>query len=266
MKASRVAAALDFSAVTEQPGQGATSMQMSMLETRYGWAAEHASGKDLLEVACGAGLGLGWLAERARRVEAGDIDGENCHIAQATYRGQSKIRVLRMDALDLPYEAGSFDVVLLFEALYYLPDVPRLLAEARRVLRPGGTLLISTANCELTGFHSSPLHTAYWRAAELREALEEAGFEVRAFAGFPETGAVLSALRTRLKAAAAGWRLIPGTMRGKAVLKRVVYGRLERIPPRLEAATAASKAMIPVDRSADLTRYRILYFEGRSTA
>jgi 2-polyprenyl-3-methyl-5-hydroxy-6-metoxy-1,4-benzoquinol methylase len=263
MKVSRAAMPTpDFSDVTEQPGQSATRMQMSMLETRYRWAAEHASGKDVLEVACGAGLGLGWLAERARRVEAGDIDAENCHIAQETYRGQSKVRVQRMDALDLPFEAGSFDVVLLFEALYYLPDVPRFLAEARRVLRPGGTLLLSTVNCELTGFHPSPLHIKYWTAAELLEVLEGAGFEVRIFAGFREN----DRLRMWLRGTATRCGFIPRTMRGKAVLKRTFYGRLERIPRRLEAATAASGSTILVDRSADLTRYRNLYFEGRRAA
>jgi SAM-dependent methyltransferase len=266
MKASVAATVPNFSAVTEQPGQGATHLQLSMLKTRYGWAAQHSSGKDVLEAACGAGLGLGWLAERARRVEAGDIDIENCSIAQETYRGQSKVRVQCMDAVDLPFEAGSFDLVLLFEALYYLPDVRRFLAEARRVLRPAGTLLISTVNCEWGGFHPSPYHVKYWTAAELFQATEDAGFEVRVFAGFAETGAAWSLLRTRLTTAAGRSGLIPRTMHGKAVLKRIFYGRLERIPPRLDAATATSGPMIPVDRSADLTRDRNLYFEGRRTA
>ena len=74
MSASRAVMAADFASVTEQPWQGATRMQMSMLRTRYGWAAEYAAGKNILEVACGAGLGLGWLAKGARYVEAGDID------------------------------------------------------------------------------------------------------------------------------------------------------------------------------------------------
>ena len=74
MSASKVVRAPDFSSVTELPRQGATRMQMSMLRTRYGWAAQYTAGKDVLEVACGAGLGLGWLAERARRVAAGDVD------------------------------------------------------------------------------------------------------------------------------------------------------------------------------------------------
>ncbi len=163
MSASKAVMAADFASVTEQPWQGATRMQMSMLRTRYGWAAEYAGGKDVLEVACGAGLGLGWLAKRARCVEAGDIDEENCRIARETYRGEAKIRVERMDASDLPFEDGSFDVALLFEALYYLPDVPRFLTEAGRVLRRGGRLLIATVNSEWRGFHLSPFTPAIGR-------------------------------------------------------------------------------------------------------
>lgn len=253
----------DFASVTEQPWQGATRVQMSMLRTRYGWAAERAAGEDVLEVACGAGLGLGWLAKRARRVEAGDIDQENCRIARKTYRGQANIRVQRMDALDLQFGENTFDVVLLFEALYYLSDVPRFLAEAWRVLRPGGRLLISTVNGEWSGFHPSPLHTRYWTAAELVEALGQAGFATHVSAAFPQMNA--SGMRNRIKTIAAHYGCLPRTMRGKAVLKRIFYGRLERIPARLEPA-GSDERMISVNGETDLTHHRNLYFEARSAA
>jgi len=251
-------AAADFASVTEQPWQGATRMQMSMLRTRYGWAAEHAVGRDILEVACGAGLGLGWLAEKARWVEAGDIDEENCRIARETYRGEAKIRVGRMDALELPFEDGSFDVALLFEALYYLPDVARFLAEAGRVLSLGGRLLIATVNSEWSGFHPSPLHTRYWTAAELVEELAHAGFATQISAAFADAGG----LRNRLKTVAAHCGCMPRTMRGKAVLKRIFYGRLDSIPARVESAGPGER-MIPAEDAGDLTHYRSLYFEAR---
>lgn len=258
MGASKAVMAADFASVTEQPWQGATSMQLSMLRTRYGWAAEYASGKDVLEVACGAGLGLGWLAKWARFVEAGDIDEENCRIARETYRGEAKIRVERMDASQLPFEDGSFDVVVLFEALYYLPDVPRFLVEAARVLRRGGRLLIATVNSEWRAFHPSPFHTGYWTGAELVAALAEAGFVTQISAAFLDG----SGWRTRLKTMAASCGCMPRTMRGKAVLKSIFYGRLERIPPRVEPAEPEERR-VPLAEAGDLTRYRNLYFEAR---
>ena len=264
MSATKMVKAPDFSSVTELPRQGATRMQMSMLRTRYGWAAQYTAGKDVLEVACGAGLGLGWLAERARRVAAGDIDEKNCRIARETHRGQANIRIEWMDALELPFERGSFDVALLFEAQYYLEDLPQFLAEAQRVLRPGGALLISTVNCEWSGFHPSFLHTRYWTARELLHALEQAGFETRLCAGFPERDHAGHSVRRRLKSMASHLGCIPRSMRAKAILKRIFYGRLECMPQRLDPGGPA-EPMIAVDGGADLTRYRMLYFEARSS-
>jgi SAM-dependent methyltransferase len=262
MSASKVVKTPDFSSVTELPRQGATRMQMSMLRTRYGWAAQYTADKDVLEVACGAGLGLGWLAERARRVAAGDVDEENCRIAGETHQGQANIRVQWMSALELPFEAGSFDVALLFEAQYYLADLPRFLTEAQRVLRPGGALLISTVNCEWSGFHPSFLHTRYWNAVELLQALEDAEFETHLCAGFPERDRG-GGVRKRLKAVASHLGCIPRSMRAKAILKRIFYGRLDCIPERLDSVGSA-EPMIPVDGGTDLTRYRTLYFEARN--
>ena len=267
MSASKVVRAPDFSSVTELPRQGATRMQMSMLRTRYGWAAQYTAGKDVLEVACGAGLGLGWLAQRARRVAAGDVDEKNCRIARDAYRGQVNIRVEQMDALELPFESESFDVALLFEAQYYLEDLPRFLAEAQRVLRPGGALLISTVNCEWGGFHPSFLHTRYWTALELLHALEDAGFATRLCAGFPERAHGGPDLRGILKAVASHLGWIPRSMRAKAILKRIFYGRLDLIPTRLEASALSPRevgeSMIPIDQATELARYRTLYFEAR---
>jgi SAM-dependent methyltransferase len=268
MSASKVARARDFSGVTELPRQGATHMQMSMLRARYGWAAQHTAGKDVLEVACGAGLGLGWLAQRARRVAAGDVDEKNCRIAREAYRGQVNIQVERMDALELPFKSGTFDLALLLEAQYYLTDLPRFLAEAQRVLRPGGTLLISTVNCEWSEFHPSFLHTRYWTAVELLQALADAGFETRLCAGFPERDRGKRDLRRRLKAVASHLGCIPRSMRAKAILKRIFYGQLDHIPPRLDACAPfpaqTVEPMIPVNGGTDLTRYRTLYLEARS--
>ncbi len=263
MSASKVAKARDYSSITELPRQGATHMQMSMLRTRYGWGAQHTEGKDVLEVACGAGLGLGWLAERARRVTAGDVDEKNCSLAREANRGHANIRVQWMDALALPFDAGSFDVALLFEAQYYLPDLPRFLTEAQRVLRPGGALLISTVNCEWSGFHPSFLHTRYWNAVELLQALEDAEFETRLCAGFPEPDREGRDFRRQLKALASHLGCIPRGMREKAMLKRIFYGRLDSIPERLDPVGPA-EPMIPVDSGTDLTNYRTLYFEARS--
>jgi SAM-dependent methyltransferase len=253
----------DFSTVTEQPEQGATRLQLAMLSTRYAWAAGHAADKDVAEIACGAGLGLGWIARRARSVEAGDLNGANCRRAQETYAGRANVRIRLMDALDLPFPDASLDLALLFEAIYYLPVADKFFQEAQRVLRPGGMLLISTVNREWSGFNPSPFHTRYFSAAELTDALARHGFRAHVRAGFAERRGVSGWLVGELRRAAVAARLIPHTMAGKAFLKRLFYGPLEQIPRELEPARDTSGPFSEIGPGTDLSRYRALYAEAR---
>jgi SAM-dependent methyltransferase len=252
----------DFSTVTEQPGQLATRLQLAMLSARYAWAAGYAAGKDVAEIACGAGLGLGWLARLATTVEAGDLNDANCRTAQETYGARDNIRIRTLDALDLPFPRQSLDVLLLFEAIYYLPGAERFFMEARRVLRPGGTLLIATVNCQWSGFNPSPFHSRYFSASELADALARHGFGVQVRAGFPERTGPSARLVDAVRRAAVALRLIPRTMAGKAFLKRLFYGTLQAIPAELEPARGNSGPFVPVP-GADLNRYRVLYAEAR---
>jgi SAM-dependent methyltransferase len=256
----------DFSTVTEQPEQGATRLQLAMLATRYAWAANHAAGKDVAEIACGAGLGLGWIARVARSVEAGDVNDANCRAAIETYAGRTKIHVRRMDALHLPFPDASFDLLLLFEAIYYLADAEAFFEEARRVLRPGGTLLISTVNREWTGFNPSPFHTRYYSATELQDALARSGFASDLKAGFEQRRGVRDRLVGNLRRAAVALRIIPSTMDGKALLKRLFYGPLERIPRELEPTRRATGLLLPLAPGMDLSQFRTLYAEARKTS
>ncbi|HVO96436.1 MAG TPA: class I SAM-dependent methyltransferase [Bryobacteraceae bacterium] len=260
----QVALRADYSTVTEQPEQRATRLQMAMLRTRYAWAAGQASNKDVAEIACGAGLGLGWLARMARSVEAGDLNGANCRIAQETYAGRGDISVRSLDALNLPFADASRDLVLLFEAIYYLPDAGAFLDEARRVLRPGGTLLLATVNREWSGFHPSPFHTRYFSAAEMAQALKEKRFSVKLFAGFPERHGAVDAAVRHVRRAAVALKMIPNTMAGKAFLKRLFYGSLEVIPREL-APGGPAEPLYPVNSQMDLSTYRTLYAEATNT-
>ena len=251
----------DYSTITEQPEQGATQLQLAMLSTRYAWAASHAAKKDVAEIACGAGLGLGCLARVAKSVEAGDLNAANCRIAEATYADRDNIRVRQMDALDLPFADRSLDVVLLFEAIYYLPDADAFLSEASRVLRPGGRLLISTVNREWSGFNASPFHTRYLSAAELTYSLSRAGFAVNLGVGFPEKAGALDSVVGQIRRAAVAAHLIPQTMTGKAFLKRLFYGSLEQLPRELPPGRMETLSQLGPDL--DLSIYRTLYAEAR---
>ncbi len=57
---------IDYTTVTEVPGNQVTQEQLERMFHRYCFASNFAEGKDVLEVACGAGLGLGYWPKRRR--------------------------------------------------------------------------------------------------------------------------------------------------------------------------------------------------------
>src|ERR1041385_1197508 len=94
-----------FSAVPEIAGSGASQEQIDMLRTRYDLAARLAEGKEVLEVACGTGPGLGYIARHARRVVGGDYDEELIQQARRYY--QDRVELHRLDAQDLPFPEAA---------------------------------------------------------------------------------------------------------------------------------------------------------------
>ena len=255
---------VDYTGVTELPGNLAHREQLSILMTRYHWAAQYARDREVLEAACGAGQGLGYLRRTARRVVGGDIDPNNLAYAEKYYRGRAGIEVQQFDAQQMPFDDGSFDLVLLFEAIYYLPHPERFFAEAYRVLRPQGQVLVSSVNCQWPGFNPSPYSVRYYPAEELADLAQQAGFEVQMWVGFPDRadslrGRIIRALRR----AAAALRLIPKTMRGKAWLKRLFYGPLEPVPPELHEGLAQPEPLTPITPSIPISLYKMLYLLGQ---
>lgn len=75
----------------------------------------------------------------------------------------------------------SFDAVLSTQVLEHVPDPGLYLSECRRVLRPGGRLLLSTHG--LMVYHPDPVDFWRWTSAGLREAVSQAGLEVVRFEG-----------------------------------------------------------------------------------
>ena len=191
----------DYTTVTELPGQRATREQLERLYHRYKFASKFCGDKDVLEVACGAGQGLGYLEKVAKKVVGGDIDENNLRFAISHYKGRQNIEVRALDAHQLTFEDKSFDVVILYEAVYYLVEPERFVAETRRVLREGGVLLIATVNKDWSEFNPSPLSTHYFSVPELAKLIQSNGFKVEfygAFSTIPKTGVLPSAPRPLL--------------------------------------------------------------------
>ena len=101
---------------------------------------ERVKGKEVLEIATGPGLLAKHIAPAAKSVLATDYsDGM---IAEAG-KGEcpENLRFEVADAMALPYDDDSFDVVLIANALHIVPGPEKALSEIERVLRPGGLLI-----------------------------------------------------------------------------------------------------------------------------
>ncbi len=255
---------IDYSGVTETCGNRVTREALSMLYTRYAFAAGFSEGRDILEVACGGGPGLGYLARRARHVVGGNYTQRLLAQASRHYRGQ--IPLVRLDAHALPFRSGSVGVVLLYEALYYLSEAARFIDEAWRVLTRPGCLVISTVNREWPDFNPSPFSTRYFSGSELFALLRDRGFQTEIYGAFPVVGdspneRVISTIRR----AAVRLHLIPRTMRGKELLKRVFLGRLVAFPAEVAEAMAPYCAPIPLPPNGPIRGFKALFAVGQRT-
>lgn len=252
----------DYSVVTEVPGLKVTDEAVRMLYTRYEFAARIARDKDVLEVACGTGQGLGMIARRARRVVGGDYTERMLHFARKLYQG--RIDVIRLDAHQLPFADRTFDVILLYEAIYYLRDPHKFLEECRRVLRPGGCVVITTVNKDWSGFNPSPFSYCYFSVAELRSVLENHGYDAELFGAFPVVdGGILYHGISLLRRIAVRAKLVPKTMRGKELLKRLFYGKLKELGTEVKDGMAELEPLVAIDASPNQPTFKIFYAIGR---
>ncbi|HEY9624700.1 MAG TPA: class I SAM-dependent methyltransferase [Crinalium sp.] len=96
----------------------------------------------ILEVGGGRG-GLTALLYPKAKITNIDLDPQ---YANAPCNQQKNVQFVCGDATQLPFSDRSFDAVTMFDVLEHVPNHEKAIAEARRVLKPGGFLLVSTPN------------------------------------------------------------------------------------------------------------------------
>ena len=209
-------------------------------------------------------MGLGYLADKARSVVGGDVDDGCLSLAEKQYAGCPGIRLEHFDAQSLPFADKSFHLLLLYEAIYYLPEPDRFIQDAFRVLRGDGILIICTANKDLSDFNPSPYSVLYYSIPELVSLLREKFSEVACYGGFPVSqGGKKHAVISQIKRAAVALHLMPKTMKGKAFLKRVFFGRLHPVPGEISEGMAEYFAPVPVPADVPDKTHKVLFVVGR---
>ena len=139
---------------------------------RIHWMCAQVGGPDVLDVGCSQGIASILLAREGHRVIGIDREREAIRAArerldqeETQVRERVEFRVGEGRAVGFP--DGSFDAVLLGELLEHQLDPGKLLAEARRVLRPGGRIVVTTPY----GVHPYPDHKEPLHLSALLERL-----------------------------------------------------------------------------------------------
>jgi SAM-dependent methyltransferase len=254
-----VKSAHEFTPITELPGGLVTAEQRARLCQRYALARSHAAGRRVLEVACGSGLGLGYLAEAAGWLAAGDYTAAVLDVAQVHLR--AVVPLARFDAQRLPFCNAAFDLILCFEAIYYFPQPELFLADCRRVLAGDGLLLIGSENKAWPHFAPGPLSACYYTAPELHAMLAEAGFGPIEFFGSFEAEAYtpLQQARASLRRAVTATGVFQRWPQARELLKPLVYRDAVPLDYQLCHAGQHLSPLISLDPGTAHPQFKVIY-------
>lgn len=161
------------------------SEERQALEERSPWWGEHVHrynvvkqylqpNFNVLDIACGTGFGSALMAES---VPSGNVTGCDISAEAVQHNAQhfSQVPNLKFEAADatnLQFADNTFDLVASFETLEHVDDYEAMLRELRRVLKPGGRLVLSTPNFPVnspSGVVTNPYHVREFTYDQMRQ-------------------------------------------------------------------------------------------------
>ncbi|MDP2897930.1 MAG: class I SAM-dependent methyltransferase [bacterium] len=162
---------LDFSGERIVPGKVTLDRELAS-RLRYEFAARYVEGKRVLDIGCGEGYGSAMLAQHAAHVVGTDSSEKVVAHATAKY-GLSNIEFRCMPAEKHAFPDESFDVVVCLELIEHVHDYAAVMEEMHRLLKPGGILILSTPNKDVTSpGRETPIHDFHVHEFTIRELQE----------------------------------------------------------------------------------------------
>ncbi len=143
------------------------------------------SGHKILDVGCGDGFIGRILMDNGNDVVGVEIHDEP--IREARKKG---MKVIKARAQKLPFKSNTFEIVVMAEVIEHFLETEAALAEVRRVLKPGGRVIITTPNFasfrdrilvlfgKLQAFSQHKDHVKFFNKERLIKVLDDCGFEV----------------------------------------------------------------------------------------
>jgi len=173
----------------------------------YEFAAARAAGLDVIDLGCGSGYGAAKLVASTASLVGLD------RVRPDTHARQAPVRWLRADLYGIPLAPQSFDLVVSFQVMEHLDDPTAYLEAIGRLMRPGGSAIITTPNI-LTSDRANPFHVHEYQADELAQRLGEY-FESVEMKGVGQTEPVARYQAQRLKRIRSIMRLDPLGLRDR---------------------------------------------------
>lgn len=185
-----------FADQTEQPGDNFPIQTHRIIRDRYDFAAFYAENKEVLEVGSGSGLGIEYLASKAKKLKCIEYNGQNFRKIKTKFASIAEI--FHGDAHDMPFKDKEFDLVIALAMIYYLSfDV--FVKEASRILADDGVLFFCTSNKDVPGFVGAPFTSEYYSIPEISQRLNANGFVVEFYGAFPQNFGSLSFRKFKAK-------------------------------------------------------------------
>ncbi|HLD61233.1 MAG TPA: class I SAM-dependent methyltransferase [Patescibacteria group bacterium] len=137
-------------------------------------------GKKVLDIGAGTGRLTLQLAKRGAEVTAVDISEE---MLKKLRSKNEEVRIVIADAEDLPFDNDAFDIVVSAFLVVHLKDPTRFFDEVYRVLKDGGTFLVTNINQKdppkvKTRQGEIIIESHYHRPKKIREILESLAFGI----------------------------------------------------------------------------------------
>jgi SAM-dependent methyltransferase len=188
-----IGAARDYYERYWSASEGAPPDTDPLTESRVKLFLRYSEGRrgTLLDAGCGGGRAMSLLADAGYQVTG--IDISLGALGKARARSLQAIVVAGVVDSALPFADCSFDAVLSCEVIEHLLDVPGFLSELNRVLRPGGSMFLSTpyhglmknlvlsSLCFEKHFDPEGAHIRFFTPKSLSRTVERSGFRLKRF-------------------------------------------------------------------------------------
>jgi len=132
----------------------------------------------VLDIGCGTGETMSFIKALVKEVEVYGIDTSKIAVSYSKSRGHKKVYLA--GAGKLPFAANFFDAVVMLDVLEHIQDAKQALAEAKRVLKKRGVMIVSCPAMQIlwSDHDANQGHVKRYARKDLRKLAKDAGLKV----------------------------------------------------------------------------------------